>query len=599
MMHSIDPILVTVIQRRLKAITEEMGLVMLRTARSPILSEARDFVTGLYNAKGELLEQTAYIPILAFAVPLSIKYMVEYFGDDLYPGDVIIHNDPFTGGNQPTDVKIVRPIFHQEQLVGFSCINGHQADVGGAVAGGYNPRATEIWQESLRITPVKLYEKGVKRRDVWDLVFGNIRFPIVMEDIQAAMGGCAVGERELLKLYKRYGQPRFEAHLRHLYDATEQQMRAEISAMPDGVYHGASTIYYDGFNLGSTMEIKVAVAISGSDISFDFAGTAPQTMGFVNAPLGSSMTSVILTLLMCLKNPELPQNAGMTRPISVQIPEGSMLNPVYPAASTFGNHMSDQISSAIFNAMAQVVPERVTAPWNPLFAIAAVGYNDRIQRPFVDILFNALKGGGGGTRGADGYDHIGLIGCGGGLLAQDPEMFEMKDPLFLHSFEYKQDSAGAGEWRGGLGVELEMEFLNDGNLISAFGDGIDPGSEAGGLLGGGSGINNSGALTYADGRVHTCTNKEMVVNIPRGTRWRQVAGGGGGYGDPLRRPIDRVEQEVRYGVLSKEAARDKYGVTIDPLTMTADRSGERSLPVARSCGEAPVSATDGAAAAAV
>ena len=152
MTQDIDPILVTVIQHRLKAITEEMGLVMLRTARSPILSEARDFVTGLYDARGELMEQTAYIPILAFAVPLSIKYMVEYYGDELYPGDVIIHNDPYTGGNQPADVKIVRPIFVDDKLIGFSAINGHQADVGGAVAGAYNPGATEIWQESLRIT---------------------------------------------------------------------------------------------------------------------------------------------------------------------------------------------------------------------------------------------------------------------------------------------------------------------------------------------------------------------------------------------------------------------------------------------------------------
>ncbi|HRP98670.1 MAG TPA: hydantoinase B/oxoprolinase family protein, partial [Rhodocyclaceae bacterium] len=296
MTNAIDPILVTVIQRRLKAITEEMGLVMLRTARSPILSEARDFVTGLYDARGQMMEQTAYIPILAFAVPLGIKYIVDYYGDALYPGDVIIHNDPFTGGNQAADVKIVRPIFVGERLIGFSAINGHQADVGGAVAGAYNPGATEIWQEALRITPVKLYEKGRKRQDVWDLVFGNIRFPIVQEDIQAAIGGCAVGERELGKLVERYGWERFDAHLQHLYNATEQQMRAEIRAIPDGTYRGSSTAHYDGFNAGSTMDIKVAVTVAGEDIQFDFTGTAPQTPGYVNAPLGSSMTSVILTL---------------------------------------------------------------------------------------------------------------------------------------------------------------------------------------------------------------------------------------------------------------------------------------------------------------
>ncbi len=577
MSQTIDPILVTVIQRRLKAITEEMGLVMLRTARSPILSEARDFVTGLYDAEGQLMEQTAYIPILAFAVPLSIQYMVEYFGDELYPGDVIIHNDPFTGGNQPADVKIVRPIFVDDELIGFAAINGHQADVGGAVAGAYNPAATEIWQESLRITPVKLYEKGELRRDVWDLIFGNIRFPIVQEDIRAAIGGCAVGERELVKLVKRHGRETFLAHLHHLYDATEQQMRAEIAAIPDGVYHGEAEVHYDGINPGSVMEIKVAVTVDGDEMSFDFTGTSPQTPGYVNAPLGSSMTAVLLTLLMCLKDPDIPQNAGMIRPIHMHMPENSMVNPGFPAASTFGNHLSDQISAAIFQALAQAVPERVTAAWNPLFAIAAVGFNPRTNQPFVDILFNGLKGGGGAAQGADGYDHIGLIACGGGLLAQDPEMFEMKDPLFIHHFEFKPDSAGAGEWRGGLGVELDIEFLNDDNLISAFGDGIDPGSEAKGLLGGAAGMNNRGELIYPDGQVHVCASKEVVTGIPKGSRWHQIAGGGGGYGDPRARPVERVAEEVRYGYVSPEVARKHYGVVVDPKTFAVDHEATARL----------------------
>lgn len=570
MTQHIDPILVTVIQRRLKAITEEMGLVMLRTARSPILSEARDFVTGLYDVHGEMMEQTAYIPILAFAVPYSIRKIVEYYGDELYPGDVIIHNDPYTGGNQPADVKIVRPIFVGERLIGFSAINGHQADVGGAVAGAYNPAATEIWQEALRITPVKLYERGVKRRDVWDLVFGNIRFPIVQEDIQAAMGGCAVGERELVKLVQRYGWQRFDAHLQYLYDATEQQMRSEVRAMPDGVYHGSATAFYDGFDPNSKMDIKVAVTIKDDQIHFDFSGTAPQTPGYVNAPEASSMSAVMLTLLMCLKDSDIPQNAGMMRSITVHLPKGSMVNPNFPAASTFGNHLSDQISAAIFDALAQALPKRVTAAWNPLFAIAAVGFNDRIGQPFVDILFNGLKGGGGGTEGADGYDHIGLIACGGGLLAQDPEMFEMKDPLFIHKFEYMPDSGGAGQWRGGLGVELEMEFLNDGNLISAFGDGIDPGSEAKGLLGGKQGMLNRGELRYPDGTIHRCKSKEVVAGIPKGTRWYQVAGGGGGYGDPRRRAAETVAREVRYGYVSPQQAETAYGVVIDPVTFKVD-----------------------------
>ncbi|MBK6400752.1 MAG: hydantoinase B/oxoprolinase family protein [Rhodocyclaceae bacterium] len=573
----IDPILVTVIQRRLKAITEEMGLVMLRTARSPILSEARDFVTGLYDADGNMMEQTAYIPILAFAVPESIKHIVAYFKGRLYPGDVIIHNDPFTGGNQAADVKIVRPIFFGERLVGFAAINGHQADVGGAVAGAYNPGATEIWQEALRITPVKLHEKGEKRQDVWDLIFGNIRFPIVQEDIQAAMGGCAVGDRELVKLIARHGWHRFDAHLQHLYDATEQQMRAEIRDIPDGVYHGLSTAHYDGFTPGSTMDIRVKVTVKGDGINFDFTGSAPQTPGYVNAPPASTISAITLTLLMCLKDPGIPQNAGVMRPLTFNLPEGSIVNPRFPAASTFGNHLSDQISAAIFDALAPALPQRVTAAWNPLFAIAAVGFNSRTRQPFVDILFNGLKGGGGGTAGADGYDHIGLIACGGGLLAQDPEMFEMKDPLYLRRFEFKTDSAGPGQWRGGLGVEMEMEFLGDGNMVSAFGDGIDPGSEAQGILGGGRGMLNRGELRYPDGKVHECRSKEVVANIPKGTIWRQVAGGGGGYGNPRRRPAEQVAREVRYGYVSAAAAREHYGVVLDARTGQLDPTATQTL----------------------
>jgi len=559
----IDPILVTVIQRRLKAITEEMGLVMLRTARSPILSEARDFVTGLYDAEGNMMEQTAYIPVLAFAVPAGLQYIVKYFAGRLYPGDVIIHNDPYTGGNQPADVMIVHPIFVGERLVGFSAIKGHQADVGGAVAGAYNPGATEIFQETLRITPVKLYERGEKRQDVWDLIFGNIRFPIVQEDIQAAIGGCAVGERELTKLIDRHGWERFNAHLQHLYDATERQMRAEIAAIPDGVYQSSTVVHFDGLNPGSKMDIKLAITIKGETMFLDFTGTSPQTPGYVNAPLSAAQSAAILTLLMCLKDPGIPQNAGLLRPFSFHIPEGSMLNPRFPAASMFGNHLADQISTTIFTALSTALPDRVTAPWNTMFAIAAVGFNPRIKQPFVDILFNGLKGGGGATQGANGYDHIGLVLCGGGLLAQDPEMFEMKDPLFLHRFEYKTDSAGAGQWRGGLGVETDMEFLGENNMISAFGDGVDPGSQAPGIFGGGAGMLNSGELHYPDGRVHRCKCKEIVAGIPKGTRWKQVAGGGAGYGNPYQRQVEAVASEVLGGTLSAEAARTAYGVVVD------------------------------------
>lgn len=557
--NGIDPILLSVLRRRFKSITEEMGLTLLRTTRSPILSEARDFVTGLYNARGDMLEQTEYIPVLAFALQPVCKKLVEYFGDDLAPGDVILHNDVFSGGNQLADVAVFKPIFFEEQLVAWAACKGHQADIGGAVAGGYNPQAREVWQEGLRIPPVKLYERGRRRRDVWDFVFANIRLPIVQDDIRAEIGGCTIGERRVQQLLTRYGYERVQAHLDALYDATEKQMRAEIAAIPDGTYHGSSTVYFDGIRPGSEMQIVVTVEKRGGGIDFDYTGTSPQTPGFCNAPLSTTISGLLLTFLM-LVDPDIPHNAGLVRPITYHVPEGCFLNPVYPAATTFGNSLTGPHSDALFRALAPALPQRVTAAWNRMLAVNLVGFDPRRERRYVDILFLAQKGGSGATYGADGYDHIGLINCAGGILAQDYEMFELQTPNFLKEHEYWTDSAGAGEWRGGLGVHTEMELRGEHNMAIVYGDGVDEGARAFGLLGGHAGAANRLELEYPDGRVIVPQVKDKLEEIPSGTRLRQWAGGGGGYGNPRARAPERVLAEVRDGLLSAENAHEIYGI---------------------------------------
>src|SRR5512137_2295084 len=208
----IDKILASVLERRLKSITEEMSIAMTRTTRSPILCEAKDFVTGLYDAEGNMLEQTENLPILAFSLAPVCEYIVKYFGDDLHPGDVIFHNDVFSMGNQNNDVAVYKPIFFKDKLVAWSACKGHQADIGGAVAGGYNPNATEVWQETLRIPPVKVYDRGKLRKDVWDLIFANIRYDTVAEDMKAEIGSCVVGERGILGLVEKYGLDVFNGH---------------------------------------------------------------------------------------------------------------------------------------------------------------------------------------------------------------------------------------------------------------------------------------------------------------------------------------------------------------------------------------------------
>ena len=561
----IDKILVSVLQRRFKSITEEMGLTLLRTTRSPILNEARDFVTGLYDAKGRMLEQTEYIPVLAFALQPVCQYLVEYFGDEIYPGDVILHNDVFTRGNQLADIAVFKPIFYKGELISWAACKGHQADVGGAVSGGYNPQAREVWQEGLRITPVKIFEKGVFRKDVWNLIFSNIRYSIVEEDIRAEMGGCVVGERGILSLLERYGGDVFRSHIEHLFNSTEKMMRSEIEAIPDGTYEAESYVYYDGFHEGSQFKIHLTITVKGNDIHFNYMGTDPQTEGFVNAPYGASVSAIILTFLM-LVNPDMPHNDGMIRPIHIHIPEGTFLNVKFPGASTFGNSITGPHADAILKALSKAIPERVTAGWNRMLAFAISGRDPRKGVPYVDILFNALKGGSGATYGVDGYDHIGLINCAGGILAQDPEMFELTDPHVLIKHEYVTDSGGAGRWRGGLGVETIFRIYGEEITGVTFGDGVDEEARAFGLFGGKEGSLNKMEFIYPDGQIYYPKSKEIIKGIPSGTIFHEFAGGGGGYGDPLQRPVEKVLKDARNGFISIEKAKEDYGVVIDPLT---------------------------------
>jgi N-methylhydantoinase B len=555
-MSETDPILLSVYARTFKSITDEMSISVEKTARSPILCEAKDFVTGLYDAQGRMLEQTENLPILAFSLAPVCRHIIAYFDGDIHPGDVIFHNDVFSMGNQNNDVAVFKPIFFEDRLVAWSAVKGHQADIGGNVPGGYNPNATEVWQEALRIPPVKVCDRGHLRRDVWDLIFANIRLEIVQHDMKAQMGACTVGERRIVALLKKYGIDSFNAHKAELFAASRRMMEAEIGSIPNGTYHGAGKIFFDGHHDGSTFTIRVKITVQDRRIIFDYSDTDPQTDGFVNGTYTSSASATILTFLQMV-NPDMPHNEGMVEPIVMIIPEGTVLNAAYPKATTFGNHLCPPNADAIIRALAPVIPERVTAGWNNLLCSLTTGMDQEKGDKYVDIGFMGLKGGSGAMRGTDGYDHIGMIDASGGLLDQDYEMFEQQTPHLLLKHEYITDSAGPGEWRGGLGVETEFIIGSEDTQLVTFGDGdFEP---AFGLFGGGDGTLNSIALTYPDGRKVVPKNKDLITGVPKGTHYHQFAGGGGGYGDPKRRDRDKLRAEIRNGVISQGAARNIYG----------------------------------------
>ena len=573
-MSEVDLILLSVFSKAFKSITDEMSISLQKTTRSPILCEAKDFVTGLYDARGNMLEQTENLPILSFSLGPVCKYIYDYFGDDIHPGDVIFHNDVFSMGNQNNDVAVYKPIFFADQLVAWSACKGHQADIGGAVAGGYNPNATEVWQEALRIPPVKVYEKGKFRKDVWDLIFANIRFDIVAEDMRAEIGSCIVGERRMVQLLEKYGIGCFETHKQALFAATNKMMEAEIATIPNGVYHGESTVYYDGKNLDRRYQIRVKITVEGKHITFDYSGTDPQSDAFVNGTYTSSASATTLTFLQMV-NPDIPHNQGMIQPLEIIIPEGTILNAAYPAATTYGNHLCPANADAISRALEKAIPDRVTAGWNHLLCSLTTGWDPRKNDKYVDICFMGLKGGSGAMKGVDGYDHIGMIDASGGLLDQDYEMFEQQTPHLLIKHEYLVDSAGCGQWRGGLGVETIFEIGADDTQLVVFGDGdIEP---AFGLLGGGSGSLNSVNLRQTDGTTKPTLSLDLITGIPKGTVYHQLAGGGGGYGKATERPAEIVAAEVKNGIISVATACELYGVAVDADTYELDPETTKQL----------------------
>jgi N-methylhydantoinase B len=573
-MSEIDKILLSIFQRAFKAITDEMSISLTKTTRSPILCEAKDFVTGLYDAKGQMLEQTENLPILSFSLGPVCKMIIEFFGEEIYPGDVIIHNDVFSMGNQNNDVAIFKPIFYNDALIGWSAAKGHQADIGGAVQGGYNPDATEVWQEALRIPAVKVFERGKLKKDVWNLIFANIRLQIVEEDIKAQIGACTLGERRLQALIEKYGIESFEAHKQELFNSTEQMMKQEIRGIPKGVYEGESRVYYDGKHPNSEFPIHVKITVEDDSILFDFSKTSPQTNGFVNGTYASTCSAITLSFLQMV-NPNIPHNEGMIKPLKYIVPEGTILNASYPKATTFGNHLCPQVADSIFKALSPAIPERVTAGWNHLLCSLFTGIHPRTNRKYVDICFLGMKGGSGALEGDDGYDHIGMIDASGGVLDQDYEMYEQQTPHFILKHEYLTDSAGAGKWRGGLGVETKIKLGGEGTKMVVFGDGHEVPPY--GLFGGKESILNKISLLYPDGKEKVPLSKDIVNDIPDGTVYYQIAGGGGGYGNPKERDIAKVASDVRNEICSVKNAKENYGIVFKSDSYEVDEENTAKL----------------------
>lgn len=580
----IDPIFASVLQKRLHGITEEMALTILMTAKSPVIFSARDCCTGLYDEKGRMWEQTEYLPQLAMSIAPPLCFTIDCFGGEVFPGDVILVNDPYCRNNQLNDMCCFKPIFFDGELIGWAGTKAHQADLGGQYPGSFNPHAEEIWQEALRVPPVKVYEKGKLRKDVWNLINYNTRWDMVEWDINTTIGGATIGERRVIKLLEKYGVDKFRKHVNHILDSTEQMMREEIRKIPNGIYYGESYMDYDGVREGMKHKCALMVTVEDEQITFDFTGTDPQVPSFANSVFTNSYGSTMLSFFNFV-NPAIPHNDGALRPVKVIIPEGTYLNARFPAATTFGNYLVDEIFAAMSKALAQAIPKKISGGWCFMNCSMYSGIDKRKNQPFFDCTFMEYKNGGaGGTYGVDGYPCIGAIIGLGGALAHDPEVRENVNPDLVIHYEYEKDSEGAGEWRGAPAGRSVARFDGEGIAASIFSQGWDVG--AFGLFGGEDTAPNWIKITYPDGREYFPKNKEVVRKLD-GAIWEQHTSGGGGFGDPFRRAIDAVVQDVKDDLVSIEKARSVYGVAIDPETFEVDLPETRKIRSSRPLAKYP------------
>src|SRR5262245_6620338 len=361
----LDRIKVSVIGNRLDAISKEIGQTMLRTSRSPIFSEARDFVTAVFDAKLRLVAQTAYIPVLMGALPYAIRSIAKTFEGAIDEGDVFILNDPFRGNNHPPDITIAKPVFDGKDIAFWAVSKGHHADVGGGGVAGYNPGAKSIWEECIRIPPSKLYIRGQPNKGLFDTILLNVFLSFLVEgDLQCQVGAVRIGERSLTALLRKYGRQTLDAAIQRIFDVSEQQMRAAIRGVPNGVYTAERLIDHDGINKGQMIKVKLALEVKDESVVFDYSGSDPQAAGYVNSTLPNTASASFLALFMSIGS-EIRFNEGALRALHVIAPEGTIVNAREPAPVTGCTIASAQaIIECVWVALAQAVPDKVDAGWS-------------------------------------------------------------------------------------------------------------------------------------------------------------------------------------------------------------------------------------------
>src|SRR3954449_812567 len=548
MSAKIDPITRSVVQHRLSSIVKEMGEAMLRTSYSQILNSSRDFSLAICDTDARLIAQAYHLPVHVGALPWATIAVEERF-KDVKPGDVILLNDPYHGGSHLPDVTVFVPVFADGKRLLWTIVRAHQSDIGGATHGAYNPDATEIFQEGLRVPPIKLYEAGKLRDDLLDLLALNIRNPREFRgDLAAMLGAAQLGERRVSKLFGEFGAPVVEAAIGAILDATEQQTRAVVSTWKDGVFHGEAFLDDDGHGR-SDIRIAAKVTKNGSDIEVDLSESDPQSTSFVNSS-HANMQAAVAMAFAYLIDAEIPKNTGALRPLKVIAKQGTIVwaDPGRPV-TLCTSHPSNEIVEAIVKAFSASCPERAMGGWGRRFRIAIQGEDPRTGNHFIWHMFQARPGGG-ASSGGDGWSSIGEWHSVGGIKFGRIEAAAVRFPLHFRHHEFRPGSGGDGQFRGGLGVALDLVLETaKPALANTAGDGARYGPC--GMLGGEDGIPHDYRLISAGRAPRILRTKEVGIELLPGDCLEVRSSGGGGWGPPARRLPHARQRDREQGLLQE------------------------------------------------
>jgi len=562
---TLDPVTLAVLKGRLEQIVDEMDVTLYRSAFNPIIAEARDACHGLYHAEtgATLVQGGKGLPIFVGAMAFAVKAVIDKVAADLAegregvgPGDTYLFNDPYDGGTHLNDFRLVRPIFRNGALFCWLASVGHWLDIGGNVPGGFNARATESFQEGVRIPPVKLIRAGRMEQDILAILAANSRVPTSnYGDLNGQLNALDLGERRLRGLLDEYGEATVRSAFQAFTRRAEALMRDAIEAIPDGTYAFEDFLDNDGIT-DAPLRIALDLTIAGDRMTLDFSRSSPPCAG----PLNIAYSTSVACCYVALKHvfPDVPANAGCLAPITFEIPDTTLLGVKAPKPVGGYTETILRVIGVVFGALAKAVPERATAgPFGTINALSLTGHRDDGSRW---VMFSFFGGGLGGNPESDGLNH-----------ANNPistatippaEILEAAYPVIFTQWALRPDSAGAGRHRGGLGAIYEIEVLaGSGADVFLLGERgkYPPFGVNGGLP---AALNRFVWQTGGGEASPPLASKITDVRIASGGRVRLETPGGGGFGPPAVRAPDKVARDVRLGYVSREAARTLYNVVV-------------------------------------